>query len=53
MSKLTAAGTAVRVTGQAIQPLGGNGYTREHPVERRRRDAKIFTILRERAKFSG
>ena len=45
MSKLFAAETAVRVTEQAIQILGGNGYTREYPVERWHRDAKIFTIF--------
>jgi alkylation response protein AidB-like acyl-CoA dehydrogenase len=45
MSKLVAGETAVRVTDQAIQLLGGNGYTREYPVERWHRDAKIFTIF--------
>src|SRR5246127_98249 len=45
MSKLYAGETAVRVTEQAIQLLGGNGYTREYPVERWHRDAKIFTIF--------
>jgi alkylation response protein AidB-like acyl-CoA dehydrogenase len=45
MSKLVAGETAVRVTEQAIQLLGGNGYTREFPVERWHRDAKIFTIF--------
>jgi acyl-CoA dehydrogenase len=45
ISKLVAAETAVRVTEQAIQILGGNGYTREYPVERWHRDAKIFTIF--------
>jgi acyl-CoA dehydrogenase len=45
MSKLVAAETAVRVTEQAIQVLGGNGYTRDFPVERWHRDAKIFTIF--------
>jgi alkylation response protein AidB-like acyl-CoA dehydrogenase len=43
--KLVAGETAVRVTEQAIQILGGNGYTREYPVERWHRDAKIFTIF--------
>ena len=32
MSKLVAGETAVRVTEQAIQILGGNGYTRDYPV---------------------
>jgi len=45
MSKLVAGETAVRVTEQAIQILGGNGYSREYPVERWHRDAKIFTIF--------
>ena len=45
MCKLVAAETAVRVTDQAMQILGGNGYTREFPVERWHRDAKIFTIF--------
>jgi len=45
MSKLVAGETAVRVTEQAMQILGGNGYTREVPVERWHRDAKIFTIF--------
>jgi alkylation response protein AidB-like acyl-CoA dehydrogenase len=45
MSKLVAGETAVRVTDQAMQILGGNGYTREYPVERWHRDAKIFTIF--------
>src|SRR6266567_1107949 len=41
MSKLVAGESAVRVTDQAMQILGGNGYTREFPVERWHRDAKI------------
>jgi alkylation response protein AidB-like acyl-CoA dehydrogenase len=45
MSKLYAGETAVWVTEQAIQILGGNGYTREYPVERWHRDAKIYTIF--------
>jgi alkylation response protein AidB-like acyl-CoA dehydrogenase len=44
-SKLFASEAAVWVTEQAIQILGGNGYTREYPVERMHRDAKIFTIF--------
>ncbi|HEV2371708.1 MAG TPA: acyl-CoA dehydrogenase family protein [Streptosporangiaceae bacterium] len=43
--KLVAGETAVRVTEKAIQILGGNGYTRDYPVERWHRDAKIFTIF--------
>ncbi len=45
MAKLVAGETAVKVTEQAIQILGGNGYTRDYPVERWHRDAKIFTIF--------
>ncbi|HVB28080.1 MAG TPA: acyl-CoA dehydrogenase family protein [Mycobacteriales bacterium] len=45
MSKLFAGETAVWVTEQAIQVLGGNGYTRDYPVERMHRDAKIYTIF--------
>jgi acyl-CoA dehydrogenase len=44
-SKLYAGETAVRVTEEAIQILGGAGYIREHPVERWHRDSKIFTIF--------
>ena len=45
MSKLFAGETAVRVTERAMQILGGNGFTREYPVERMARDAKIYTIF--------
>ncbi|MGW5191732.1 acyl-CoA dehydrogenase family protein [Kribbella sp. NPDC004138] len=45
MAKLKAGEVAVHVTEQAIQILGGNGYTREYPVERMHRDAKIYTIF--------
>lgn len=45
MAKLFASETSVRVTEEAIQILGGNGYTRDYPVERWHRDSKIFTIF--------
>ena len=45
MSKLKAGETAVKVTDEAIQILGGYGYVREYPVERWHRDAKIYTIF--------
>ncbi|MFD7335794.1 acyl-CoA dehydrogenase family protein [Streptomyces violascens] len=45
MSKLYASETAKKVTAQAIQILGGNGFTREYPVERMHRDAAIYTIF--------
>ncbi len=45
MSKYKASEVAVRVTEEAIQILGGYGYTRDYPVERWHRDAKIHTIF--------
>ena len=45
MSKLFAGETAVWVTERAMQILGGNGYTRDYPVERMARDAKIYTVF--------
>jgi alkylation response protein AidB-like acyl-CoA dehydrogenase len=45
MSKLKAGETAVRVTEQAVQILGGYGYIRDFPVEKWYRDSKIFTIF--------
>jgi acyl-CoA dehydrogenase len=44
-SKLFAGETAVKVTEEAIQIMGGAGYIREHPVERWHRDSKIYTIF--------
>jgi alkylation response protein AidB-like acyl-CoA dehydrogenase len=44
MAKLFASDTAMRVTTDAVQLLGGAGYTREFPVERMMRDAKITQI---------
>jgi alkylation response protein AidB-like acyl-CoA dehydrogenase len=43
-AKLFASETARRQTGEAIQVLGGYGYTKEFPVERYYRDAKITEI---------
>jgi alkylation response protein AidB-like acyl-CoA dehydrogenase len=45
MAKLKASEVAVRATTAAIQILGGNGYTREYPVERMARDARLYTIF--------
>src|SRR5918912_1779225 len=45
MSKLKAGEVATWATERAMQILGGNGYTREYPVERWHRDAKIYTIF--------
>ena len=43
--KLYAGRTAVWVTERAMQILAGYGYTREYPVERWHRDAKIYDIF--------
>jgi len=44
MAKLFASETAMAVTTKAVQVFGGYGYTREYPVERMMRDAKITEI---------
>ncbi len=44
MCKLFASDTAMRVTTDAVQVLGGYGYMREYPVEKMMRDAKITQI---------
>ena len=44
MAKLFAAEAANEVTRKAVQLFGGYGYTREYPVERMMRDAKITEI---------
>lgn len=44
MAKLFASETAMKVTTEAVQIFGGYGYTREYPVERMMRDAKITEI---------
>lgn len=44
MAKLFASETAMDVTVKAVQLFGGYGYTREYPVERMMRDAKITEI---------
>ncbi|MFD2397079.1 acyl-CoA dehydrogenase family protein [Prauserella oleivorans] len=45
MTKLLATEMAVEVTGQALQLHGGNGYTRDWPIERYWRDARLTTIF--------
>ncbi len=45
IAKLTASDAAMRVTTDAVQVLGGNGYTRDYPVERLFRDAKVTQIF--------
>ncbi|MEW9500865.1 acyl-CoA dehydrogenase [Jeotgalibacillus marinus] len=44
MSKLFAGDTAMKVTVEAVQVFGGYGYTKDYPVERFMRDAKITQI---------
>jgi alkylation response protein AidB-like acyl-CoA dehydrogenase len=44
LAKLHASDTAMRVTTDAVQVLGGAGYMRDHPVERMMRDAKVTQI---------
>lgn len=44
MAKLFASDVAMAVTTDAVQLLGGAGYTKEHPVERMMRDAKVTQI---------
>ena len=44
MAKLYASETAMEITTRCVQLLGGYGYTREYPVERMMRDAKITEI---------
>lgn len=44
MAKLEASEAAMEVTREAVQVLGGYGYTREYPVERLFRDAKVTEI---------
>ncbi|MCR8963121.1 acyl-CoA dehydrogenase [Brevibacillus halotolerans] len=44
MSKVFAGDIAMQVTTEAVQVFGGYGYTREYPVERFMRDAKITQI---------
>lgn len=45
IAKLTATDAAMKVTTDAVQVLGGVGYTREFPVERYMREAKITQIF--------
>jgi alkylation response protein AidB-like acyl-CoA dehydrogenase len=44
MAKVFASDTAMAVTVEAVQVLGGYGYVRDYPVERMMRDAKITQI---------
>ena len=44
MAKLFATDTAMKVTIDAVQVMGGSGYMKEYPVEKMMRDAKILQI---------
>jgi acyl-CoA dehydrogenase len=44
MAKLFAADTALKVTNNALQVLGGHGYMQDHPLERYVRDARLLSI---------
>lgn len=44
MAKLFTSEAAMRITTKAVQMLGGYGYTKDYPVERMMRDAKITEI---------
>ena len=44
MAKCFATDAAMRVTTDAVQVFGGNGYTRDYPVEKLMRDAKLMQI---------
>jgi alkylation response protein AidB-like acyl-CoA dehydrogenase len=45
MAKCMATDTSIQVATDAVQVLGGYGYTREYPVERYMRDAKVMQIV--------
>ena len=44
MAKYYSSGVAVEVSSDAVQILGGYGYTKDFPVERYYRDSKLCTI---------
>jgi butyryl-CoA dehydrogenase len=44
MAKVMASDTAMKVTTDAVQIMGGYGYMKEYPVEKMMRDAKITQI---------
>jgi alkylation response protein AidB-like acyl-CoA dehydrogenase len=44
MAKCFATDVAMEATTDAVQIFGGNGYTKEYPVEKLMRDAKLMQI---------
>ena len=53
MAKLYAAEVAMEVTTKAVQLHGGYGYTKDYPVERMMRDAKVTEIYSGTSKVQG
>lgn len=53
MSKCFASDTAMEVTTTAVQVMGGNGYSRENPVEKYMRDAKSCRFMKVRIRYKG
>ena len=45
MAKCSASDASLATAADAVQVLGGSGYTREYPVERYMRDAKVMQIV--------
>ena len=45
MSKCYVTDVAMEVTTEAVQIFGGNGYSKEYPLERMMRDAKVLQII--------
>ena len=45
ISKLAASDAAMKVTTDAVQIFGANGYTKDYPVERYMREAKVLQIV--------
>jgi len=53
MAKVFCSDTAMAVTVDAVQVLGGYGYVKEYPVERMMRDAKITRSMRARTRSAA
>src|SRR5699024_11828351 len=53
MAKLFAGDTAMRQTVEAVQVFGGYGFTKDYPVERYMRDAKITQIDRKSTRLNS
>ena len=53
VAKLVATDAAMKVTTDAVQVLGGYGYTRDFPVERYMREAKVMQIFEGTNQIQG